>query len=140
MGTKKPEDENTPTATSSAAELLTPLEWAQRKELVGRLDPLRPWEPPHKKPSYAAADTLHGWTQDAYDYQAEDQLLKLSEADFDAALVAAGKYPAAPAHAAACGRNFKQRAEPVRHPTTKAVLAEGKTVHAPNLKAVKTDG
>lgn len=119
-------------------EQLTPAEWAARKGLVGAIDPVRSWEPPHKQALYAAAEALHGWLQDAHDYQAEGQELRMSEADFDAAIVAAGKYPAAPAHGPACGRNFKDRAKPVCDPHTKAVLAEGKTVHAP--KAVKTDG
>lgn len=126
MSTKK---EEAPPASPQSPDLQTPAEWASRKGLVGQLDPVRPWEPPHKQPAYAAADACHGWTQDAYDYQGEHQALRMSEADFDAAIIAAGKYPATPAHAAACGRNFKDRAKPVTDPHTKTVL-----------KAVTTNG
>lgn len=125
MSTKK---EEAPLASAQSS-MLTPAEWAGRKGLIGKIDPLRPDEPPNKHWTYAAADALHGWTADAHDYQGEHQALRLSESDFDAALVAAAGYPAVPAHEAACGRKFKDRAKPVTDPHTKT-----------KLQAVKTNG
>jgi hypothetical protein len=109
-------------ASASKAEMLTPVAWAERKGLIGMLDPVRPWEPPYKKPGYAAAEALHGWLQDAHDFQGEHQELKISEADFEAAIVAGGKYPAMPAHGPACGRLFKDRAQPAVDPRTKRTI------------------
>lgn len=133
----KNEDKIAPAAVST--ELLTPEEWGFRKDMIGKPDPIRPYEPPPKKAEYAAADALHGWTADAHDYQSEDQKLRISEGDFDKALEAAGMYPAVPAHEPACGRKFKDRAKPVVHPVTGATLAAGKTVHG-TKDAVKRNG
>lgn len=123
-----------------AGELLTPLEWAIKKGLQGEIDKQHPWRPIKVDPIYAAAQALHGWLEDAHHYQTEGQELRLAEVDFDKALEAAGKYPAVPAHGPACGRLHKDRAQPVRDPHTKAILAEGKTVHAPKIQAVKSNG
>ncbi|HEV8246076.1 MAG TPA: hypothetical protein VGP93_09925 [Polyangiaceae bacterium] len=129
---KKNEDDGAP---SPGGELLTPAGWAERKGLAAKPDPSRPWESPQKSAMYAAAEVLHGWAQDAHDYQGAHQELVISEADFTAALIAAGKYPAAPAHEPACGRKFKDRAKPVVDPHTKTVLTETK-----QPEPVKSDG
>jgi hypothetical protein len=58
----------------------------------------QPWVEPHAKGFYYEAATLHGWTKHAQDEQDPAKAFRLSEADFDAALAAAGEYPAVPAH------------------------------------------
>lgn len=84
--------------TTPADGKLTPREWAHRKGLLFEPSPKQPWVEPHAKGFYYEAATLHGWTQHAHDHQTPEQAFRLTEADFDAALAAAGEFPAVPAH------------------------------------------
>lgn len=99
-----------PTTTAVAGpEKLTPTEWARRKGLLVE-GPLVP--EPHAKGFHAAAEQLHGWAWHAQNYQAPEQAFKLTEADYDAALVAAGEFPRKPAHKAALATNYPEPVVP----------------------------
>lgn len=114
---------NPPADANPSADKLTPLEWAERNGMLGKADPRFPQIAPSVSAAYAAADALHGWAHDAHNYQAPGQQLKLTEADFNAALEAGLAYPAKPAHGPACGRGFEGRAKPVTDSHTNAVLS-----------------
>lgn len=92
------------------AERLTPHAWGEKLGLREKADPARPWIESHSDWRFAAADKLHGWTDHAHHWQGPGQELLLTEDDFRSALQAGADYPAKPAHAAACGKGFEDRA------------------------------
>jgi len=100
-------------------EKLTPAEWADRKGIAAKPDPTRPWLDPVAKSTEAcplgihlhAADTLHGWSWEASQYQAPADAFRISEQDFDAALKAGAAYPAEPAHLPAVATHHPKRKE-----------------------------
>lgn len=118
-------------AKPEAPELLTPHEWGERLGLAQKADSARPWIESHADWRFAAADRLHGWTEHAHNYQAPTEALRLTEFDFNAALVAAGRYPAHPAHGPACGKGFEDRALTAEQLEAKAKAAQAE---------VKTNG
>jgi hypothetical protein len=108
-------------------ERLTPLAWAERKGHVGHQDPTKPWAEPAPDWRFAAADALHGWSAQAYHYQAEAAEFLISEADYDAALEAGAGYPATPPHAPAIAESCPHKAQfeivaAVKAPLTDQVL------------------
>jgi hypothetical protein len=89
------------------AEKLTPHQWADRKGHGPKQDAFEPvpdWQ-------FAAADVLHGWSAQAYAYQAEGEEFRITEDDYVAALDAAAQYPAKPAHAPAITPACTHRAQ-----------------------------
>lgn len=90
-----------PAPAQPAAEKLTPAAWAQRLGMIVHADRRLPQQETHAKPEHAAADSLHGWAVHAYNYQAAADAFLITEADYRAALVAAGQHPLVPPHAAA---------------------------------------
>lgn len=74
----------------------TPHEHAVARGLYRAANPLIPQAKAHYKWQHAVADHLHGWTRDAYHYQAEP--FTLSDEDYDAAIEAAKGHPNTPAH------------------------------------------
>jgi hypothetical protein len=105
--------------TAAVADKLTPAQWAERKGIAPKSDAARPWIEPVAKSTKEcsngihlhAADALHGWSNHAYNFQAESDALLLTEAEFDAALVAAAGYPACNAHLPAVAPKAPFRAE-----------------------------
>jgi hypothetical protein len=82
-------------AKAEPADKLTPAEWAERKGIAPKA--VHPWEEAVSKDwRYPAAAQLHGWTHEAFHYQAAP--FQILEKDFDAALEAAAQYPVKPAH------------------------------------------
>lgn len=104
-GAKPPEQP--PAAEAKGPELLTPNEWARRKGLL--VDDARE---PFAKGFHASAEQLYGWAWHAHNYQAPGQEFRLTEADYDAALVAAGEFPAKPAHEAAVAPHYPKPVVP----------------------------
>lgn len=109
----KKEDAHTSAPTDPAPDVqrLTPHEWAERKGLITKLDPARPWIQETVDVSHAAADQLHGWTHHAYNYQGEDKRFLITEEDYDAARKAAMEYPAGEPHEKAIAPNCPHREE-----------------------------
>jgi hypothetical protein len=105
--------------TAGAEEKLTPTQWAERKGIAPVADPARPWIEPVAKSTKEcangihlhAADALHGWSNHAYNFQAEADALLLTEAEFEGALKAAAGYPACNAHLPAVALKAPFRAE-----------------------------
>ncbi len=104
-----PPSEPGPEQSSPAGELKTPREWAIAKGHLLLANPVNlpagairigPAATDRTFPPYVAADVLHGWSESAHHAQGE-KAFKLSEADYDAALVAAAAYPAVAPHARA---------------------------------------
>jgi len=92
-----------PAEAKPAAVLLTPLEWRDKLGLVRRGDRRLPQRVDVPDWRHQAADTLHGWSDDAHHFQG-DKALKLSESDYRKALEAAAKYPTVPPHMQALSR------------------------------------
>jgi hypothetical protein len=74
-------------------------------------DPLVPQNEAHYHWRHAIADQLHGWSQDAYNYQAAGEAFELSSDDYEYALLAAAEYPNTPAHAPAVPNRSTQPSE-----------------------------
>lgn len=85
---------------AASPELLTPCEWARRKGLLVE------GNEPHATGFHASAEQLHGWAWHAQNYQAPKDAFRLTESDYDAALVAASQFLAKPAHEAALAPHF----------------------------------
>jgi hypothetical protein len=100
----------TPPTTPTEPEKLTPREWAHRKGLLFEPSEKQPWVEAHSTGFHAAASQLHGWNWYAQNFQ--DQAFTLTEADYDAALDAAGEFPALPAHEPALAPNFPKPVVP----------------------------
>ena len=86
-------------------ELCTPSEWREKMGLIRRRDPRLPQSVDIVDWKHQCADLLHGWSQHAYHFQSEPLLI--SQADYEAALKAAGEYPATPEHKPACSPKVK---------------------------------
>ncbi len=108
-----------PAAEPPVVEKLTPAQWAERKGIAPKVNPLMPFIEPVAKSTkdcplgihLHAADVLHGWSHHAYQYQAEADAFLIEEKDFDEALKAAAAYPELPAHAAAVAQSCPFHAE-----------------------------
>lgn len=96
-----------PPETPASPELLTPNEWALRKGLL--VDDGREV---FAKGFHAEAEQLYGWKWHAHNFQAPEQAFRLTEADYDAALEAAGQFPAKPAHEPAVVPHFPKPVVP----------------------------
>lgn len=97
----------------------TPDAWGKKLGHFKAGDPRLPQNVPHFDAQHAAADALYGWSQHAYHYQAAP--FTITEADYVAALEAAGRYPLCAPHAAALPAsqvarfaNFQPRRERVK--------------------------
>lgn len=99
-------------ATPAQPDKLTPDEWAARKGLLVVPTAAQPWVEPHAKGFHAAAAQLHGWLWHAQNYQTPTDAFRLTEADYDAALVAASEFPRRPAHKAALAPHFPEPVVP----------------------------
>jgi hypothetical protein len=89
----------------------TPVDWAQKLGHYHEAPPHMPQLRSRYDWQHAAADKLHGWSQQSYHYQNEPFLL--SQADYEAALAAAAEYPAMAAHEAAIAPILKLKKERV---------------------------
>lgn len=118
----KKEDVHTSAPTDPAPDVqrLAPHEWAEKKGLITKLDPARPWIHETADPKHAAADQLHGWTHYAYNFQGADNAFLLTEADYDAALKAGMEYPAGDPHEPAITPSCPHRDEFARRKQQKA--------------------
>ena len=123
-----------PPEAAAVPDLLTPTEWAQRKGLL--VDNGR--EPPFATGFHAEAEQLHGWAWHAHNYQLPEQAFRLSEADYDAALVAASMFPAKPAHAAAIATHYPAPVVP-EHIAKACAAAEAKAAEAEAAAAKKAE-
>lgn len=97
----------------TAAKKRTPRHWAQFKGHEAS-PPKFSWQLPVRNATYAAAAALHGWDAHEHHFQAPGSELLISEADYDAAILAGADYPAVPAHGPALspiakGRDLKGR-------------------------------
>lgn len=82
-----------PAAVPSAV-TKTPAEWAKALGHTKERDRRIPQSLDHVDPAYAVADRLYGWSQHAYDFQAEGESFQLSEATYCAAVKSASHFPA----------------------------------------------
>jgi hypothetical protein len=76
----------------------TPHDHAVHRGLYVAADPRTPQNGAFYKRAHAVADALHGWTKDAYHYQAPGDVFTLSDDDYELALLCAAEYPNTPRH------------------------------------------
>jgi len=84
----------------------TPHEHAVKRGHYVEQNPLTPQNKAHYKMQHAVADKLHGWTKDAYHYQAPGDAFTLSDEDYEAAVSAA--MTNRPAHPPAVAANYRE--------------------------------
>ena len=82
-----------------AAEKLEPHQWAEKLGNMIKGSPHVPHARTFPNAAHAVADQLHGWSAHRHHYQTTPLLL--AKEDYEAALEAAGEYPAKPPHAPA---------------------------------------
>lgn len=89
--------ERTPAPAPAPAPVkLQPNEWAAKLGHVRVGDARLPQSSQLFSAAHVVADLLHGWTKHLHHYQSAPLLI--SQADYEAALKAAGEYPSTPAH------------------------------------------
>jgi len=91
---------------AAVVEKLTPTAWARRKGFIVE------GQEPYAKGFHSSAEQLHGWAWHAHNFQNPKDAFELTEADYDAALVAASQFPAKPAHEAALAPHFPKPVVP----------------------------
>lgn len=85
-----------PPPAPAAQPKLQPHEWAKKTGHYRRGDPRLPQSTDLYDAVHVAADVLHGWSKHRHHFQSAPILL--TQADYEAALKAAGEYPVTPAH------------------------------------------
>lgn len=81
----------------------TPYEWAVETGDFRARDPRLPQSADIYSTAFRAAEQLHGWRDDAHNYQG-DQAMRLTGLDYRAALEAGLMYPIVPPHIPALSR------------------------------------
>jgi hypothetical protein len=89
-----PAAQTAPAAQLPDPEKKTPAEWASQLGDHRPRDARLPQSTDHVSPAYAVADRLYGWSQHAYNFQAEGEAFLVTRATYQAALRTAPQFPA----------------------------------------------
>ena len=82
----------------------TPDAWAKELGNFKAGNPFIPQVSENYSLAHSAADRLHGWSEHAYQFQAESDALLITREDYEAALAAALKFPTVAPHGPALSR------------------------------------